>query len=49
MIHCALLHPFLGSFWGISEGEQGRPTVDFGGDFDGRKNAHFNEILVALI
>jgi hypothetical protein len=27
--------PFLGSFWGISDDEHGRPTADIGGNFDG--------------
>jgi hypothetical protein len=31
----ALSSPFLGSFWGISDGEQGRPTADIGGNFAG--------------
>jgi hypothetical protein len=30
---------FLGSFWGISEGERGRPTADIGGNFDGGEEA----------
>jgi hypothetical protein len=30
-----LFQPFLGSFWGISDREQGRLTADVDGDFDG--------------
>jgi hypothetical protein len=36
----ALFQPSLGSFWGISDREQGRPTADIGGNLDGpRKRA----------
>jgi hypothetical protein len=31
----AFSSPFLGSFWGISDDEHGRPTADIDGDFDG--------------
>jgi hypothetical protein len=33
--HDASIHPSLGSFWGISDREQGRPTADIRGNLGG--------------
>jgi hypothetical protein len=37
----------LGSFWGISDREQGRLTADIDGNFDGRRKAHISTISLA--
>jgi hypothetical protein len=35
MLFSAVFGELLGSFWGISDREQGRPTADIGGNFGG--------------